>query len=379
MHEFDNDLSQIAELQDIFSISTRTNLRRFINYDPAIAWWSLHKEKEDDWGVLKQHEQKQIETTLRERYGTGINTFIYAADRDGDFVNTLVPTEKFKTVLKRGIAYRKDIGSLEHEREEAELDGFLKINEVLQNKNTPLGTRMIVVSGPGIIEETAYEHNFVDIYEKTLDKDGSIEVKMTRFTAFDDYEEYIKKILAFDLNYFDEFEGSIDAWFLKHPVMVKPQSKYQTSEDLFSKVFNRGEVSMEEDEFQKLLSYCMPLIQNYINIICSDEFDPQQIALAFNAVLNKADKFIYNREEKINYSSVYEESIVLGIQIVRSVSAGCSMSIGFGTDKFGNSVAKFGLGGEKYVKNCGNCGAVIEAHISKGYVCKNCSGVYEGC
>lgn len=37
------------------------------------------------------------------------------------------------------------------------------------------------------------------------------------------------------------------------------------------------------------------------------------------------------------------------------------------------------LGGEKFVKNCGNCGAVIEARISKGYVCKSCSGVYEGC
>lgn len=33
----------------------------------------------------------------------------------------------------------------------------------------------------------------------------------------------------------------------------------------------------------------------------------------------------------------------------------------------------------KYVKNCGKCGTTIEAHITKGYVCKNCGGVYEGC
>lgn len=33
----------------------------------------------------------------------------------------------------------------------------------------------------------------------------------------------------------------------------------------------------------------------------------------------------------------------------------------------------------KYVKNCGKCGTTIEAHITKGYVCKSCGGVYEGC
>lgn len=33
----------------------------------------------------------------------------------------------------------------------------------------------------------------------------------------------------------------------------------------------------------------------------------------------------------------------------------------------------------KYVKNCGKCGTTIEAHITKGYVCKNCGGIYEGC
>jgi hypothetical protein len=33
----------------------------------------------------------------------------------------------------------------------------------------------------------------------------------------------------------------------------------------------------------------------------------------------------------------------------------------------------------KYVKNCGQCGTTIEAHIAKGYKCPNCGGVYEGC
>lgn len=33
----------------------------------------------------------------------------------------------------------------------------------------------------------------------------------------------------------------------------------------------------------------------------------------------------------------------------------------------------------KYVKNCGNCGAIIEAYISSGYTCSHCGGTYLGC
>ncbi len=33
----------------------------------------------------------------------------------------------------------------------------------------------------------------------------------------------------------------------------------------------------------------------------------------------------------------------------------------------------------KFVVKCGNCGAPINAVISKGYLCPNCGGIYEGC
>lgn len=33
----------------------------------------------------------------------------------------------------------------------------------------------------------------------------------------------------------------------------------------------------------------------------------------------------------------------------------------------------------KFVKNCGKCGVVINAVIGKGYTCRKCGGVYEGC
>jgi|GEM_PF-2534453 len=33
----------------------------------------------------------------------------------------------------------------------------------------------------------------------------------------------------------------------------------------------------------------------------------------------------------------------------------------------------------KFVRNCGNCGAIINSFISAGYICKKCGGVYKGC
>lgn len=33
----------------------------------------------------------------------------------------------------------------------------------------------------------------------------------------------------------------------------------------------------------------------------------------------------------------------------------------------------------KFVKRCGQCGAVINAFITKGYRCHHCGGIYEGC
>lgn len=36
-------------------------------------------------------------------------------------------------------------------------------------------------------------------------------------------------------------------------------------------------------------------------------------------------------------------------------------------------------GEKKFVKNCGNCGAVINDYIGAGYMCLHCGGVYQGC
>lgn len=49
-----------------------------------------------------------------------------------------------------------------------------------------------------------------------------------------------------------------------------------------------------------------------------------------------------------------------------------------GTETF-SGINGYTEGQSKYVKNCGKCGAVIEANISAGYVCSSCDGVYLGC
>jgi hypothetical protein len=316
-----------------------------INFDPALEIWTHRTFFKSRVEEFKEYEKKQIKTALRERLGLATSVFVYSIDKNGDIINNLIPEEKFKVFLERGILYRASIGSKEQEREQAELEGFLKITEKLTDKKTPNGTMMVSISGTGIVEGTFYANNYIDIYQKTVDKHGNIVISMTRFRSSNDYEEYIRKAMSFNPHYFDKFKGPIDAWFLKNPIPVKPQEKFTSPEGLFSKIFNNNKESMEEKKFQELFAYCMPLILNYIDLLCSDILDPRLIALNQNAILNKADEFLElkNRpkQEIYIYQSLHEEMFKLGIQTVRAVAGDCGIS--GGVNMFDNSVARFGL------------------------------------
>lgn len=53
----------------------------------------------------------------------------------------------------------------------------------------------------------------------------------------------------------------------------------------------------------------------------------------------------------------------------------CSPAMGF-SDYLSTQVTKIDT---KFVRNCGNCGAIINSFISAGYICPKCGGVYKGC
>lgn len=332
-----------------------------MNYNPVLARWKFEETTtEKDKQNFRKYETFQVETTLRERNHTAKSAVRYLTGEDGLVYNELFSDEPFEVVLERGIAYRKEHGSKEIVREEAELEGWKKIIGLLSDTQTKAGTKAVVVSAPGLIEDTNYHDNFVDIYEATDSPHGERVINMTRYSSSLDYEQYWNKLQIQDRNYFQETNKPIDAWLLAHPLFIGAEDR-RTADQIFDQTFERRKDAMAEADFQRLLVMCMPVINYYINVLTAGDFDPQKIALSWNAVLQKNDivkKMINDGRElpldqPLFNGNVGFEVNWLGRQVIETVAAGCGASEGFDVSKMGvvdqiakiqlsNSVAKFG-------------------------------------
>lgn len=320
----------------------------------------------------KELEEQDMVTNLRERYHSEKSTIQYTIQGE-KLYSKLFPNEPFEHVLQRGIEYRKKEGSQELVREEKELEGFLKIQRLLCDNNTPLGTRIILCSPPGLVANTIYTKRFVDIWELKGDAQGVRYAEMTRFTAGLDYGGYIRSMKKLDPSYFEGRDSAtpLDAWFLAHSVRVPSPTEGEkvTIEQLYEEYFERDYAAMKEALFQELLRVCMPFIQYYIRELANDRVDWSSLALVFNAVLNTADDFLKKKEQATSWASVESQSVYnhhypsveevhyWGSKQVQTIAGGCGPSLGFGSSslfriRYGfenpletllNSVGKFGV------------------------------------
>lgn len=320
--------------------------------------------------AFQEGEARQITTTLRERYNTEKSTIRYLTS-DGKLYSELLPKEPFESVLLRGLEYRQRTRSKELIRETKEIEGFRQVQKIICDRTTPLGTKIILCSPPGLVSDTAYPKRFVDIWELKEDRNGDRYAEMTRFTTSLNYEGYKKSARRFNPSYFDSEEVktmSLDAWFASHPSVLYSDPYYQerqsTIQDLYEEFFEPDYTVMKEQQFQELLHVCMPFIHYYIGELTKELVDWAELAIAFNAILNKADAILEKREKEngmshhvqvfdVNVSPriVREEMLYWGTQVVRATTGGCGPSVGFkirygfenATEALLNSVGKFGL------------------------------------
>ncbi len=356
--EFKRDLEEINLLQQKFD-KVIGNKRRpedpILSYNPVLARWRAEKVDEGKEIPFREYELQQIKTMLCERYQVMAPPVLYNINSNGEIYHEKLPNESFLRILQRGRAYREQEGSQELQREDNEIGGWSQVFQTLSASSTVIGTKMIVISGPGLIENTAYPHNFVDVYEKV----GFGSVKMVRFSSGLDYNSYSQKAKDQNPNYFENFNGPTDAWFLSHPLFIDPNNTKKSAEEVFKDMFGKSNDVLKQDEFEKIFEACMPVIQFYINVLCDKSYKPEELALAFNAVLNEADnqkKILKRRKvsgtEKIIYvdfEEVRQRVKYLGNLPVANIRAGCGLSGGFDlnsdkiTNLLTNSVARFGL------------------------------------
>ena len=137
----------------------------------SIAYESSFDRKE---GVNLLEVNRNLETFLGERLNVLLsknrykikNNLIYGGYRDEPFINS----------IQRGVEYRSTLDGeqrADSKREQAEIDGFSFVQDILCNPNTPSGTMILSVSPPGK-EGSLYKHNFYDVF--TLKKKRSIKI-----------------------------------------------------------------------------------------------------------------------------------------------------------------------------------------------------------
>lgn len=374
--EFKADLSAIERIQVIFNKELGITKQNKLNYNPVLARWKFENlQSPADIEQFKKYELWQIQTALYERNQVEKNSVNYTIGEDGEIYNELFPDEPFRNVLLRGLAYQKEHGSVDLEREQAEFDGWEQICELLKNPNTPEHTSAIIISGPSSAKESPYQHNFIDAYR--LHKDPISKkrfIKMTRTNSNLSYEAYEQIAKHFEPDYFHELDGPIDAWFLGKPIYRHPEVDSRTVSEIIEQNF--GIIDDVENAKIKLELWKQVEVvaKHFLDEgICKGNFDPQEIAKKWNVLLVKNDivwdklknKKTENETTKIHskkFENIHEEIAWLNTKEVRSIAAACGASAGFKLNQnnatFGinspfnsvmkNSVAQFGLDKDEY-------------------------------
>lgn len=343
---------------------------------------------------------KDQQTNLRERYHAAVSIIKYVLDDEGIAYgeNLQVPAD---VIFERGALARIRQGS-DPVRELATVEGGIKAKKKLAQKSTPLGSKMIVISGPGTGSNSPYTDNFVDIYESQIDAfTGKKVIMMTRFASSLSYQEYRTATDSLQAGYSDKENGPIDSYFLANPIFIDGENEPRNSVELFREHFASQKEAIGEEAMQEILSSAMPFILNYTEIVSSQASKAEDVAKAFNAVLNYADyirKRIANKAKGVfktiqnafgkaaeTIKDVKKAAEFWGRKAVKRVMGGCGSSEGIslgGVNSIINSVslAISSISGsffkdKDYCIRCGACGEEIRCVVRKGEACPKCQAV----
>ncbi len=281
-----------------------------------------------------------LKTMLGERYNAGISS---REDRVmGGKIYSTFSDEPLETVFARGRDYRYE-NSSDHDRmrEQAELDGFSKIQEVLGIETTPVGTRMISLSPPGG-EDSEYKHNFYDIFTLREKNDERV-IEVSRYSSALERHEYIDFAASVSPGYFAEHEYTdlpFDAYFLSKPIMIDPDQTGLTSADDIHNVLHKEHTTLSREDYEYILKGCEPLFLAYINVLATRPWAITERNTLLNTIMNKADHLERETRDTGKWVTLYqrgvadEESIDEQISYwgrlpVREVTTGCGFSGGF--------------------------------------------------
>lgn len=291
----------------------------------------------------------QMETHLGERFNVSLSRYEYEIQKGTLYGKDM--DEPFIESLKRGRDFRLENGSLiDRKREEAEVVGFEKIQNLLADPDTPLGTMMLSISPQGG-EESVYQHNFYDIFA-LKDRDGKRFIEVRRYASSLSIEEFSEKTRAFSPISIDKNDPA--ASFLEQPIAI---ANTLTPDDLHLYLQKENDF-MDEEEFMRIKKSCKSIIEAYTASIVEQPTNDVLHKTLFNAILNKADNVASSKLDDFvpNYS-LQEEVGLYAFAPVREVMTGCGSSGGYevSQDKMNSPFTVSSYAIDKYGERTFNC------------------------
>lgn len=318
-----------------------------ISYNPVLDRANVELVKTDEeLQAVKSDMDKELKTNLRERYCTAKSIVKYFLDDHGRVFSEDDHNEPVDVKFQRGALYRIQEGSPEPEREQQTVLAGVMAKSRLAYPGTAIGSKVIVISPPGVVKNTAYNYNFVNIYELGLDpKTGNKIIWMTCFASSCSSGDYKEVITCLKPGHSDSKDKAFDVWCLENPIFIDSRLDTRDIDKIFNQEFKPQERVIKEDDSQEILRRTFSVRQNYIDMISGRVFEPTEVAESFNAVVNKADAIkreIISRGEEIIggvlnfavkavrvFENIKEEVKWWGRQVVEKAMGGCGMSGGF--------------------------------------------------
>lgn len=304
------------------------------------------------------YEQMQMETHLGERFNVGLSRVEYEI-RDGQLYGKDMD-KPFIDSMKKGRDIRKIDGQLvDRDREDAEIVGFEKIQALLLNPDTPVGTMMLSVSPKGP-EGSSYQKNFYDIFT-VYERDGVRYVEARRYASGLKLDEYREKCKVFGGVEIDNADPA--ASLLANPI---PVENTLSAQDLHEYLHNDHEF-MDEKTFAIIKKHCEAIAKEFALALLDEPANESRHALLFNAYLNKADEIaerikkegVENWDKRVPIGDAYairREVEWYGALEVKEVMTGCGVSGGYEASK--STLTPYSVGEyskDKYGERTFNC------------------------
>ncbi len=350
-----------------------------------ISSYESYRKRRD---ALISYNTDQMITNLGERFNVLLSNYEYDI-KDGQLWGKDMDEPAIDSFV-RGRDYRREHGKqVDFGREEAEVIGFKKIQDIMTDETTPEGTIMMSVSRPGRAGST-YEHNFIDFHTKKTGKDGRVYMESQRVSSGLTESETLDKISAFAK--LDIDENDVAASLLEQPVMI---TEGLSIEDVRFYLY-RDHDYMDERAFEVIKNSVSHLTAEYAKSLVVRPDDRNYHRILFNTILNKADEVAEGIKidgidlwrNRIPISTEYyvkQEIENYGYNEVKEIRAGCGVSGGFDIELTESplSVSEYGTKKDKYGERSFKCPACnkenVRPHNKLLSHCQHCRSTEVAC